>query len=346
MTLWIYTNVHQPRADQITFTNGYLLPECGTTEPINPTWTCLPSDQYSIDGFNADVRGLIFPLIVLAFLFAEQPKKFRDIQARDNNKEEKHVNLFVHVKQLLLLRHDKPTVWLEQGWHQLWSRIPNDAKHRLDDAQTNMRRFSRESTYKAEDWADAILKKCPAWLNKSGTVVRSNVITPIYTWTRSASIRLWTYMRNIEIHKALLLILDACYKIVPFLAEVGIVTINIVLLVQYAGYLKVIGDGSWSLGQVISVTIWVPVVVEYVYLLICGIEEGFECRLSEPYHVKKDDADSSDEDEGTTVDAATLRKDSSSEDDSDAVELDSLRDGEPVDVQHVLLVPKRPYTGT
>ncbi|KAK5988400.1 hypothetical protein PT974_12554 [Cladobotryum mycophilum] len=44
---------------------------------------------------------------------------------------------------------------------------------------------------------------------------------------------------------------------------------------------------DWSVGQVISMLIWVPVVIKYLYLAIAGVEKGFRFRLSHAFVVVK-----------------------------------------------------------
>ncbi|KAF2461414.1 hypothetical protein BDY21DRAFT_85706 [Lineolata rhizophorae] len=41
----------------------------------------------------------------------------------------------------------------------------------------------------------------------------------------------------------------------------------------------------WNFGQIVSVTIWIPVLAEYLYYVISGIPKASEYRLPRPYHV-------------------------------------------------------------
>ncbi|KAG9250697.1 uncharacterized protein F5Z01DRAFT_753379 [Emericellopsis atlantica] len=45
---------------------------------------------------------------------------------------------------------------------------------------------------------------------------------------------------------------------------------------------------SWTLGQVVALLVWVPVLSKYFYTLIFGVENGFQIRLSKSYTVRKD----------------------------------------------------------
>ncbi|KAK3112334.1 hypothetical protein LTR53_011515, partial [Teratosphaeriaceae sp. CCFEE 6253] len=298
-TLWISTVLHQPSEDQITFSNGYYLPECGTEELTNPTWTCLQVGGDYIAGISAKGTVLIFPLVVLVFLLAEAIKLFRT--AGSHGRGEK-VNIFEYLRTLMKL--DRAPAYRNIGsgftvastWS--WNRIPGKTKHAINDSKQTLRSWHRSATWKRQDLTSSAYFRHPRLADLAATA-SDKVFTPgadalSKTWTGTRrSWRGW----NVP-----LAILEVSYAVVPVLAELGLVSINAVLLAQYARYLGVLTGAAWSLGQVISVTIWVPVVVEYAYLLICGIEEGFEYRLTSPYHVKKVDDAESDDDENAGAD--------------------------------------------
>jgi hypothetical protein len=77
------------------------------------------------------------------------------------------------------------------------------------------------------------------------------------------------------------------YRVVPGCVELALVAITIGQMPTYIGYVRSI-DKIWTLGQTISVTIWAPVVAEYLYLLVFGIEEGFRYRLVPPNRVTRE----------------------------------------------------------
>ncbi|KAK5124059.1 hypothetical protein LTR85_002256 [Meristemomyces frigidus] len=88
-------------------------------------------------------------------------------------------------------------------------------------------------------------------------------------------------------------------------AELWMMVINISEARDYWILLENAQGGAWALGQIIAVAVWVPVIIEWLYLSIGGIEKGFKYRLVAPYHVVKkypQDSASSDDsgDEGTT----------------------------------------------
>ncbi|KAJ5779161.1 hypothetical protein N7457_006881 [Penicillium paradoxum] len=44
-------------------------------------------------------------------------------------------------------------------------------------------------------------------------------------------------------------------------------------------------EGDWSFGQIIAVTIWVPVITKYIYWSFFGTKSYSATRLSEPFHI-------------------------------------------------------------
>lgn len=48
------------------------------------------------------------------------------------------------------------------------------------------------------------------------------------------------------------------------------------------------GDtGTWSVGQLVAVLIWAPVISKYLHLVILGVEKGFKLRLSQAFEIVK-----------------------------------------------------------
>ncbi|KAM0713439.1 hypothetical protein Q7P37_010401 [Cladosporium fusiforme] len=84
-----------------------------------------------------------------------------------------------------------------------------------------------------------------------------------------------------------------CKPVVSMFAEIWLVWRLCYAIAYYVGQLpNAVGsendDGlkvRWALGQIIAVAVWIPVIIEYIYLLIHGIEKGSLYRLVRPYHV-------------------------------------------------------------
>ncbi|TKA69406.1 hypothetical protein B0A55_07838 [Friedmanniomyces simplex] len=72
--------------------------------------------------------------------------------------------------------------------------------------------------------------------------------------------------------------------------ECAFVSLNVVLITDYA-HLLLVNDfqtldlKNWTLGQVIAVTIWVPVFLEYLYVASGGPEEVYKGRLHKDFEV-------------------------------------------------------------
>lgn len=311
MALWIYTFARRPSADQIVLSGGYYLPECGTSGVTNPTWTCLQDegryyDGSYVEGFTADVRILVFPLVILGFLVGEEVRVFRRADGGDETKEEegedkeeeeeeKKVNVFEYFRSLIdadwrafgqriVLAYQATSAWC-------WKRVPTKTKYQLDDTGAKLTRWHRSASWATQDgmavslrWyrsatgnlQDGLGRFAKRFPRTTGfcLMISNRFVIPTYIRLRATALHTNTHLRKAGSRGILLGILNTLYKMIPFITEIGLVTINIVLLSQYASYLKLLGDNSWSLGQVISVTIWVPVVVEYGYLMVWGIEEG------------------------------------------------------------------------
>ncbi|EMC97936.1 hypothetical protein BAUCODRAFT_146537 [Baudoinia panamericana UAMH 10762] len=82
--------------------------------------------------------------------------------------------------------------------------------------------------------------------------------------------------------------------------ECAFVALNIILILDYAHILlpnsfQTLDLKAWTLGQVISVTIWIPVLLEYVWFAMVGPEEGFEHRLPENYQLVRKPTDQYDD---------------------------------------------------
>jgi hypothetical protein len=74
--------------------------------------------------------------------------------------------------------------------------------------------------------------------------------------------------------------------------------LNIILIDDYARLLlptattgnQALNFSDWTLGQVIAVAVWAPVLLEYIWIWIVGPEEGFKYRLSKANQVRRTDS--------------------------------------------------------
>ncbi|KAK3633923.1 hypothetical protein LTR56_015533 [Elasticomyces elasticus] len=331
MALWIRTVIQQPQPGEMAPSNGYHLPECGTDKLTNPTWTCLDMYGNLINGINSDGTILSFPLAVLLFLVVEEARLF-DPPASPRTKSNK-VSIFEYTRCLLELDRTPGYQNLARGcriagaW--LWARTPPRVKFALGESRQATRSWHRSLTWKSQDASSNLSFRHPR-VASSWSTVDTRILVPDWSWIKRMFSSAWIITcEYCNDHNVPLAILNSLYKYVPMLAEFPLAAINGVLLARYASYMGLLKSGSWSLGQVISVTIWVPVLSEYAYLLICGIEEGFEYRLASPYHVKKDEDDGENEPDhvlpignsGDDLDEVSTRKDSMAKLPSDEVEM-------------------------
>ncbi|RSM05202.1 hypothetical protein CEP52_006401 [Fusarium oligoseptatum] len=76
--------------------------------------------------------------------------------------------------------------------------------------------------------------------------------------------------------------------VVFFLATDGIAMTFIIFSLYDLRNLRLELDlGEWSVGQVIAVLVWAPVISKYLYLIIFGVEKGFLYRISRAFAVVK-----------------------------------------------------------
>lgn len=69
---------------------------------------------------------------------------------------------------------------------------------------------------------------------------------------------------------------------VPEVAEAVVGALNIAMMEQMInnGEMKAIGSGiQWTFAQLISVTIWAPLIVEYLYAALRGVKTMQEHRV-------------------------------------------------------------------
>lgn len=59
---------------------------------------------------------------------------------------------------------------------------------------------------------------------------------------------------------------------------------------------------TWSFGQLIAVAVWVPLIIEYIYIAFNGVEQAAEYRYPSQYHPKRDPV-------AASVSAAILKSD-------------------------------------
>ncbi|KAK4951752.1 hypothetical protein LTR10_009671 [Elasticomyces elasticus] len=352
--LWIRTVIQQPQPGDMVPSNGYHLPECGTSELTNPTWNCLQVGGNYLYGINADGTILSFPLAVLLFLVVEEAKVFT--APRSSNMTADKVSIFEYTRYLFGL--DRSPAYrrfsreCRVAGAGLWARTPPKVKSALGESRQATRSWHRSLTWKSQDVSSNISFHHPRVAGR-WSAMRSRLFIPCYIWGRRMFSNAWTSTcEYCNCHNIPLAILHALYKYVPILTEFPMAAFNAVLLARYASYMGLRTSGSWSLGQVISVTIWVPVLSEYAYLLICGIEEGFEYRLASPYHVKKDDDVEEDEghdalpvsNSGDDLDKLSTRSNSMAKLPSDEVEMTTPKPhATRSDSEMTLLAPQRSW---
>ncbi|KAK5693868.1 hypothetical protein LTR17_024954 [Elasticomyces elasticus] len=96
-----------------------------------------------------------------------------------------------------------------------------------------------------------------------------------------------------------------------FATEIVFVGLNIVLIKDYSTLLlandfQTLNLKDWTLGQVISVTIWVPVFLEYIYTAAGGPEETHKGRLHRDFEVVRKSTEHGDPFDDEKVDANTV----------------------------------------
>ncbi|KAK5113368.1 hypothetical protein LTR62_003468 [Meristemomyces frigidus] len=124
-----------------------------------------------------------------------------------------------------------------------------------------------------------------------------------FQWLRGAVLRLpfWRkYDDKAEIRSRYIRLfhLDTSERIVQllhglllFATECTFVSLNMVLIADYAHLLtkgndfQTLDTKSWSLGQIIAVTIWVPILIEYLWRAAVGIEKSENYRLPPGYRL-------------------------------------------------------------
>ncbi|KAK4951759.1 hypothetical protein LTR10_009679 [Elasticomyces elasticus] len=273
--LWLYSGLRQtsrPSRDQINASNFPKLVECGGSYP---TRTCqgITDSGWQVSSYDFDLRVWLYPLVAIILLAAEEVKLFKPM-AEDVKKEGKkndRTNVFTYLQNLLrtrtraLSKSTRPMKGLSGARTSFQAIFGNVSKYK----NTSQRQPTRRTTY--HFWRTM----------RSLAAATDKTLVPHYFATTFALPRPWAQVS--------LDIMGMCYKYLPFLAELGFVGMSAMLLARYAWHQQRMAHAAWSLGQIISVTIWVPVGVEYVHLLFWGIEDGFEHRLKSPYHVKKDE---------------------------------------------------------
>ncbi|KAK5718933.1 hypothetical protein LTR17_015524 [Elasticomyces elasticus] len=309
--LWLYNRAHTPSQDDFSFSKTKDLTVCGNSSPrqtcnlgtLGSTTRSYVDISYGLDQVFGVLEVWLFPLIVLAFLVADEATLFTSMT---DDKKSGKLNVFDYLRRLL-----EQSVLPAPGL----SRTPWYRRcHAPDGTPAAMESNS----------------KVPAPYGASWLLCGVRHIMSVPITARGHYHRLRNIHLNCTLRRKILTVMNNCYIFIPALAELGLVGMNTMLLVRYVCYQRQYGHAFWSLGQIISVTIWVPVGIEYLYLLAFGIEEGFEYRLKSPYHVRRDaDAEngveSSTEDEESTDIDATLpmvgSTSSSLHDDSDDIEM-------------------------
>ncbi|KAK3626671.1 hypothetical protein LTR22_023098 [Elasticomyces elasticus] len=251
--LWLYNRAHTPSENDFSVSKTTNLAMCGNS---NPMQTC---SSFSWDGMAPFIIDLIlselqiwlFTLIVMAFLVLEESTVFRS--RTSDGRDGDNINIFNYLRHLLLQCVPPASGYSKSPNYYHDRHAPRRAPeirgtYAIASAPCGSSRLSRGVQY---------IKSAPAKLKKHFLELR-------HTNLRDAMC------------KAILAIVNFCYRYVPMLAELGLVGINTMLLVRYLSYQRHFKHAFWSLGQIISVTIWVPVGIEYVYLLASTFKLGLK----------------------------------------------------------------------
>ena len=106
----------------------------------------------------------------------------------------------------------------------------------------------------------------------------------VFQWTRHRILQLglWDAYERAVVHKFTWLsvlrlhtaesVLSTTSSFILFATEIAFACLNVILITDYAHILlpnssQALNLKDWSLGQVIAVTIWIPVLLEYVWLV-------------------------------------------------------------------------------
>ncbi|KAK5681793.1 hypothetical protein LTS10_006326 [Elasticomyces elasticus] len=109
-------------------------------------------------------------------------------------------------------------------------------------------------------------------------------------------------------------IVQLAQSFILFATEIVFVGLNIVLIKDYSTLLlandfQTLNLKDWTLGQVISVTIWVPVFLEYIYTAAGGPEETHKGRLHRDFEVVRkptEHGDPFDDEKADTVSSSAV----------------------------------------
>ncbi|KAK5737452.1 hypothetical protein LTR17_006679 [Elasticomyces elasticus] len=301
--LWLYNQAHTPSQDDFSDSKTTNLAMCGNS---NPMQTCSSSSWDGmapaiIDWVLGFLQTWLFPLIVMAFLTVEE---FKILSCPNDGQHGEKINVFDCLRRLLL-HYVPPVTGKSPCFHH---------QHAPGGGPASRGTYGKASAPSRSSRMSRGVQQIKTALAK----LKERLLELRHTNLRDA------------LRKTTLAVVNFCYRYMPMLAESGLAGINTMLLVRYLSYQRHFKHAFWTLGQIISVTIWVPVGIEYIYLLAFGIEEGFAYRLKSPYHVRRDaDADngvdsSTEEEESTAVNVALPlvgSRNSSLQNDSDDIEM-------------------------
>jgi len=127
---------------------------------------------------------------------------------------------------------------------------------------------------------------CPSWLDVAPPKLRYQEPSKVNELTRRmlfCAARVWKIIHHgaVEITLVVMAVVMLIWLVAP-----GAFGVN-------SAYDRISWrqDPQWTFGQLIAVTIWAPVMIEYVYSAIWGVEEAHEHRLASPYKVIKQKED-------------------------------------------------------
>ncbi|TKA61967.1 hypothetical protein B0A49_09810 [Cryomyces minteri] len=92
--------------------------------------------------------------------------------------------------------------------------------------------------------------------------------------------------------------IDSAMRFSKTVTAVFVSTLEGLFLYWFVRFLRQLYGGgdavdftAWSFGQIVAVTVWAPALLEWLYLVVFGIEGASKYRIAKPYRVIKDDND-------------------------------------------------------
>ncbi|KAH0537951.1 hypothetical protein FGG08_005401 [Glutinoglossum americanum] len=149
-------------------------------------------------------------------------------------------------------------------------RDDNNFDSRDDNSLGSRNGNGKQTRVNGYEWLKMWIKDWPAW-------------SRLESWAFLKWIWLDTAERAIRSGTAILVLAIEIYYLV--------LLSNLIINLQSIFFNNGTTANSWSFGQIIAVTIWLPSLVEYIYLMSRGMSIGSQYRLPKPYHVESGQAE-------------------------------------------------------